>query len=724
MAGKDILFSIRSWLLRMLGLFFRLPVLFCLFFSWFYWGNPWYPASTISVKGIIGKIPSQIIVWWESGNGLNGYERYRFPLTSIPTQLQTGGIPLHITRTGEYHSASLGPKVFLSNIIIDGKKYLPPANSLSPGVINNNGTLMFQKDGATLQLNIKAKSSIVLEFEMFNAAGKVDVLLGDKTERYDLYSKNSESPWAKEYVWIVESWFVSPEGEFSVHMPMVRYPTRILRIDSKDQFSLTSVIVTTEDDMVYALSAPVPWKGGVNFSMNELNRQLKRYFHPDRFLLQIFFALFSSWLLAKLFVFATRFTCLKDIFFNEQRYIFWLMLFFGCFIFSFWHFSFWPGVMSNDSLKIWRAAQIPGMYLGDHPPLNVFFYMYLSMLWNNVAVVPVAQNLLTSLMTAYIFFSLYRKGLHLYFLLPYYALVVFSLPVGLYTIVLWKDIPFALLVAFLGFKLACFYFDKRNKTLTISRNDWISVILLTAALAGIRHNGVLYLFIVPFIVVVFGLVRIRPLILAIFSGLMVAAAVIFFILPAGQGPPGYLTTQTKIYLNQAMGRLSFDYLRKSGHNYLGVFDINQKKMRWDKLGDCMYSRYNFPFLKYLRWNDVYPYLRFPKNKLVKKMNEIAWSLYKKSYARPWVYVTWNPVYMLFLFPLLPLFFKKLPMTAVFSFYIIVPMSILVFLSIFNWRYYFFAYFASFFLLPMMVTDISAKRKKAEFIPALSVGFKC
>jgi hypothetical protein len=723
MVVKSIIFFIRSWLLRTLELIFHPPILFCLLFSWFYWGNPWYPAATLSVKGIIADVPSQVIVWWESGHGLNGYERYRFPLAFLPDQSETGGIPLQITRTGKYHPASLGPKVYLSNIIIDGRKYLFPDNSLSPGVINDNGTLVFQKDGATLQLNIKAKSSIVLKFQMFNAAGMVDILIGDQTTRYDLYAKNSESQWAKEYVLTIPSWYVSSEGKFSVHMPMVRYPTRIFRVDSKDEFSLTSVLATTEDGMVYALTDPVPWKGGINFSTRGLNSQLKRYFHPDRFILQIVFALLTAWLFVKLFSFATRFAGLKDIFFNEQRYIFWLMLVFGCFLFFLWHLSFWPGVMSNDSLKIWRASQIPGMYLDDHPPLNVFLYMYLGMFWNNVAVVPVAQNLLTSLITAYIFFSLYRKGLHLYFLLFFYGLVVFSLPVGLYTIVLWKDIPFALLVVFLGFKLARLYFDKRNKTLTISRNDWISIFMLTVALAGIRHNGVLYLFIVPFFVAAFGLVRMRPLILAILFGLMVSGGAAFFLLPASQGASGYLAAQTKIYLNQAMGRLSIGYLKKSGQNYLGVFDINQKKMRWDKLGDCMYSRYNFPFLKYLQWNDVYPYLHPPKKKWVKKLNEIAWDLYKKSYTNPWVYFCWNPVYMLFLFPSLPLLVKKLPMTAVFSAFIIVPMSALVLLSIFNWRYYFFAYFASYFLLPMIVTDISAQKKMAEFIPSRSDRIK-
>ena len=35
--------------------------------------------------------------------------------------------------------------------------------------------------------------------------------------------------------------------------------------------------------------------------------------------------------------------------------------------------------------------------------------------------------------------------------LPFYFLFITSIPIGLYTITLWKDIPFALLVVFWAF---------------------------------------------------------------------------------------------------------------------------------------------------------------------------------------------------------------------------------------------------------------------------------
>ena len=51
------------------------------------------------------------------------------------------------------------------------------------------------------------------------------------------------------------------------------------------------------------------------------------------------------------------------------------------------------------------------------------------------------------------------------------------------------------------------------------------------------------------------------------------------------------------------------------------------------------------------------------------------------------------------------------MAALFSLYIILPVGALVFLNILNWRYYYFAYLASYFLIPLMVTDGLAERKR-------------
>ncbi len=696
-------------------LLFSFPVLFCVFLSWFYFGNHWYPLSTLTVSGTVGDVRSMIGIRWDSGHGINGYEWERYQLQPFPDRHDSEGITLSVTRTGVYNSASLGAKVILRNIFIDQKKFLPASVDLPPGVEISNGALIFSGDGAEFRFTVNPQSSIQLEFPVANTMGTVDVRIGGKTTRTDLYASNDERQWAGRNAKFIHHWFADEQGRFTVSMPMPRYSIRTLRIESKTDLSDLSSTITTDDGATHNLDGFVYAKG-FNIPMTETSKLLKRSYHPQRFFFQILFALFSAWLASNILTFSERFHGLRDIFISQQRYIFSLMLLCSCALFSFWHISFWPGITSNDSLEIWRAAQIPGIYLGDHPPLNVIFYLYLSQFWNDVAIVPLAQNFLTSLLIASIFFTLFRKGLPLFCLIPLYALTALSLPVGLYTVVLWKDVPFALLVVLVGFKLACYYLDKHNKKLHISGKEWLSLFCLTLALAGFRHNGVIYFVIVPFIILLFGIVRIRPLVLGVFLFLAVSLGALLFFFPGSSGTSNFLASQTKVYLNQAMDKVSLDYLKKCGDNYLGILDVTQKDMQWDLVHLCAYGRYTNDFLRNIRWNDVYPYLPVPSNSLKKTFEKTAWSLYWKSYAAPWVYFSWNPVYMLVLFPLLPLMYRRLPMVSVFSLFIFMPTAILVFLNILNWRYYFYVHLASYFLIPLIITDCIVRKKRNESAP--------
>ena len=689
-------------------LLFFVTFIVCL--SWFYLSSYWYPATTLFVSGSVPDSSSQISIHLDSGEGFNGYEWERFPLDDLSVKEAREGIPIRITRTGEKNSASLSPEISLRNIYIDAEPYILQPEQLPPGIESFSGKYVFKKDGASLNLLVHPTSHIQFEFPKYNGAGKVDVQIGEKVTRYDLYASNNESQWGGSYSKIVNSWFVTESGQFTISMPMPRYPVELLRVSSKGNISVSSAMLKTADGKVISLNGGRIAKHGIDYPMFDADRQLRQHYHPERFLLQVVFALLTAGILVAVFSFLSRFRGLRDLFVAERRYVFWLMLSFCCAVFSLWHLSFWPGVMSNDSLEVWRAAQIPGMYLGDHPPLNVILYFFLSQLWNNPAIVPVVQNFFTSLLIGHIFFSLLRRGLPLYCLVPFYILIVFSVPVGLYSIILWKDVPFALIVVFLGFTLARLYFDKRHNKLPVPWKYWLLIFCLTLLLVGLRHNGVLYFFIVPFIIVLFGLVRIRPLVI---GGLLASTIVVggaFFIIPSLSNQAKYLTGQTEKYLNQAVNQLSFNYLQKSAKKYLGVFDVNQKEMQWDLVHLCMYGRYTNDFLRELRWNDVYPYLPLPSNKRIKEIKSIAWKTYWKTYDKPWVYFSWNPVYMLLLFPLLPLFYRRLPMSSLYSLFMLIPMAVLVFLGIFNWRYYYFAHLASYFLLPLVFTDFYGSKR--------------
>lgn len=689
-------------------------VIFLLFFSgflsWFYWGHSWYPEARLFVTGTVADPSSQVSLYWDSGHGFNGYEKERYSLQGFNGQQETAGIPVRITRSATSNPASNGHDVVLGGIAVDSRPFALLAESLGNGLRGESGKILFEKDGATLSLRLYPKSHLRLAFPVYNRAGKVVIQRGGAQDLYDLYAPNDQGQWAGRSAKVIDTWFVDKRGRFTVSMAMPRYPLEVLRVVGSGEFSIAALWVETADGIRIDATSRVLGPQIVDYPMGDVDRSLKRHYHRERLFFQIIFALLCSALLLGLFSYGARFAGLRDIIVGEQRLLFWVMLGSSCLLYSLWQISFWPGVLSNDSLEIWRASQIPGMYLGDHPPLNVVFYLFLNQLWNNPAVVPLVQNFLSSLLVAHIFFSLYRRGLPLICLLPSYVLVALSLPVGLYSIILWKDVPYALLVVLLGFRLSVSFFDKRCGGKRISWKDACVLFVLTLLLAGFRHNGVLYVVLVPCIIVALGLVRIRPRLMILILGMGIICGALFFF---GSGKPGagtYLASRTKVYLSQAMERLSPGYLRESGVKYLGIFDVNQKKMQWDLVHLCMYGRYTNDFLRQLRWNDVYPYLPLPQGSFIKKMNTLAWSLYWKSYQVPWVYFSWNPVYMLFLYPLLPFFLRRMPLTAVFSLYIVIPVAILVFLNIFNWRYYYFAHLASYFIFPMIATDLWGGKK--------------
>jgi len=62
---------------------------------------------------------------------------------------------------------------------------------------------------------------------------------------------------------------------------------------------------------------------------------------------------------------------------------------------------------------------------------------------------------------------------------------------------LWKDIPFALLVVFWACTLVKLYRERQNGSLFWTGQKIVALFLLGLALGLIRHNGIVYLVILP-----------------------------------------------------------------------------------------------------------------------------------------------------------------------------------------------------------------------------------
>jgi hypothetical protein len=324
-----------------------------------------------------------------------------------------------------------------------------------------------------------------------------------------------------------------------------------------------------------------------------------------------------------------------------------------------------------------------------------------------VAVVPLFQILATAALGSAIFTTIHRRGVPLLLLMPWYAFFVLSVPIGLYTISLWKDIPFALLVLLWAFYLAQrVYLGKEPVDRARSGRELGWYLLALAGIGLFRYNGLVYLFFIPLGFVLFRLVSVRRALLAL-AVLAVAGAVNLAAL-AALDKGDYFFGSIRFFTHRLQEEAPDQVARRMFRQYPELLDINSYK-RTGTWYDIWYrnpvfiaihedftreSGYNL----HVRHQEVKPI----SGRLFKWLNRFAHG----SYQEPWVWFTWNPYYLIFLAPLccLPWWF---PSTAAFGYVIFVQVLTLMLVLgpyNYNWRYYYFFYLSLPFFVPMALMD--------------------
>jgi hypothetical protein len=683
-----------------LSQYLSLASLFILFLLYFVFGSGWYAASELVVKGRAMKPGTMLKIDWDSGQGFNSYERERFRLDMVMPE-GASGHQVIIRRAGEKNAPSQSSEVVCNRISIDNQD-MDLTGLISSEVYVDVSGLHFRKPGAEIRLNVDVQERIYLEFLTNNHSGIVEIIINGRKESYDLYVANVEAKKLGANYWVIR-----PDGNFTVTMSMPRYPVNVLLVRSSDRnrpIIFQSIAIVNRDKEKYL---PVDQdKPVTEVCYTGFDPGTKCYLNSTQFLFQLLFAALSTWIVAVLFRLVQRNGGLRGIFLLEKRYIFWLFFLGAVLVFSIWLIAFWPGVMSVDSLKVWRAAKLPEVFLNDHPILNVIFYMYLIHLWDHIAVVPVIHILLASLLGSYIFFSLYRQKVHIALLLPFYLFFIFSIPVGLYNIVLWKDIPFALLVVLWAYILADMYRRKREGTLNVSKQTAIALFLLYLAVGLIRHNGILYLVVIPVLMILMRIISIKRGIFFLAVSLLVGVSAFAVVRSASViSDTGYFFTQSRQFIKGYKINSIGKQLKRVETDYWGILNINQQKSKWDLWHYYLHDRYAYNFLKHAGWNDIYNFLR-PNNYISSFLYHLGLKIYWLTYKKPWVYFSWNPIFVLVLFPLVLVLFRWLPLSAVFSSIIVCQVfGLLFFVNTLNWRYYYFVVFASYFLLPILLLDI-------------------
>lgn len=148
--------------------------------------------------------------------------------------------------------------------------------------------------------------------------------------------------------------------------------------------------------------------------------------------------------------------------------------------------GFFPAIMSADSLTQWE--QIKGLSKIDnwHPVIHTMFNKFFLSIYDSPVSVALAQMFLMAGIAANFFLFLYKKGIPAKWLM-WLALGFALIPAnGVYSVTLWKDIPFTFSLLWLTLVLAKIVTDDAYLRKIPS---YIEIILALVCAALFRHNG-------------------------------------------------------------------------------------------------------------------------------------------------------------------------------------------------------------------------------------------
>lgn len=278
-----------------------------------------------------------------------------------------------------------------------------------------------------------------------------------------------------------------------------------IKISPKD--SSTSLKIDSLEikyaDREEILSVQKPSDNTYYSQINPINLQKT---HPLLVVIQVLLSLAVTWVVYEIIGLKKRFkkknwlSTIKFIIYEEKHWVFWLMFLGALIVFSFWLLGQWPGAGSPDSF--YQLFQTKSLVLEDsHPYLHTLYMLFLMQFYDSFGSIAIFQILVTAALGSYVFYFVYKNGLRWFLVLPFCLGFIFSIPIGLFNVVIWKDVPFSILVAFWGFYLFYLGFQKSlGVEVKLSLKKIIVLSFLFILMTLIRHNGPLYLVVLPLII--------------------------------------------------------------------------------------------------------------------------------------------------------------------------------------------------------------------------------
>lgn len=183
-----------------------------------------------------------------------------------------------------------------------------------------------------------------------------------------------------------------------------------------------------------------------------------------------------------------------------------LFTFTALIFFSIWWLAFYPASISYDSLQQWR--QIQHFNFSLHHPLAHTVAMYaLTRLWNSPAIVSLLQILAAAGLAGLFAGRLYIRHTGSPAVIIGMAIFVLSPVVGINNVTIWKDTAYSLGILWLCY---CWYDDFTSNRINILR-----LIAATLVASLMRHNGTIYLGVVPILYYCLSVISKKQLLLII-----------------------------------------------------------------------------------------------------------------------------------------------------------------------------------------------------------------
>ena len=675
---------------------------FAIVFYYFYSRIKHYIPAYIEVD-LETSFPNEIDVSWDTGNGFNELETKNLVFAHPPKKHL-----LKLTRSADKNPASTGHSICLSYLETDTQGEYDLAtfekkNSLEIQPFHGSKILCFNKNKSKVEFE-STFHSLRAVFIANASSGIAELSIDDeKVLSQDLYSESHEDR--------IIDWKASEEpdtnavSKLPIRTPITMAELHRIKIRSQSPSTVRAINIVTWNKRQSVSVTSASATEHIIDDVSVIN------YKTDFFLLtlQMILAAVVTVCILKAWPLISSKAALRILFLENMRPVFWIIFLASILSFTFWWLAFWPVALSPDSLFTWRTARSLNFYDDTHPYLNVIYVLVLRHLWDHPGVISLVQILCTATLGSWIFYRLSLRGVGIWWMSPFILYFVLSMPIGLYNIILWRDTVFALSMVFWAYYLVELKLSpERGKSLTIMT---ITVLALSLLCLMLRHNGKITLAFVPFAILFLRCMPIKKFLL--FVGVL--CGLYYFTQYTLKKDILKITFFYSPQISQAWSEnLAFEktpfQLGKTLSIYLTSLDLNHNKKTtnfWKPLWSDVKHSNNYSYNTNLEGGYIKYY-----SILGTETRETLESLLAQSYDSPWVYLIWNPFPFLYLYLVVIWLYRTFPMSAVYSSVILSQTFVLIyFTESDNWRYFYYLYLSTVFLVPMLLLDWKLNSKK-------------